>query len=63
MFTFMKDLFHLMAGPYVLALPVQAPLGLDRFETTHITGNQLVVLIVTSPLAFILPLNIAGDVV
>ena len=21
MFTFMKDLFHLMAGPYVLALP------------------------------------------
>ena len=45
----------LMAGPYVLPLPVQAPLGLDRFETTHITGNQLVGLIVTSPLAFVLP--------
>jgi branched-chain amino acid transport system permease protein len=45
MFTLMEDLFRLVAGPYVLPLPVRAPFGLDRFETSHMTGNQLVVLI------------------
>jgi len=45
MFTLMEDLFRLVAGPYVLPLPVRAPFWLDQFETSHMTGNQLVVLI------------------
>ena len=53
MFTFMEDLFHLMAGPQVLPLPVQAPLGLDRLETTHITGKRLVVLIASAGLSIV----------
>ncbi len=53
MFTFMEDLFRLIAGPYVLPLPVSAPLGLDRFETAHITGNQLVVLIASAGLLIV----------
>ena len=44
-FTFMADLFRLMAGPYVLPVPVQALLGLDRLDTTYITGNKLMILI------------------
>lgn len=53
MFIFMEDLFRLMAGPYVLPLPVLAPLGLDRFETAHITGNQLIVLVASIALLIV----------
>lgn len=44
MFTLMEDLFRLIAGPYVLALPVRAPFGLSRFSTSFVTGDQLIVL-------------------
>ena len=53
MFTFMEDLFRLIAGPYVLPLPVRAPLGLDRFETAHVTGNQLIVLVASVALLIV----------
>ena len=45
MFTFMEDLFCLMASPYVLPVPAQVPLRLYRLNMTYMTGNQLMVLI------------------
>jgi len=45
MFTFMEDLFRLMASPYVLPVPAQVPLRLYRLNMTYMTGNQLMVLI------------------
>jgi branched-chain amino acid transport system permease protein len=47
LFIFMEDLYRLIAGPYILAFPVDLGLSDLHFQGLTLTSHQLLILIVT----------------